>query len=373
MSTLILNRPVIAIAGSSGKTTTKEMIASILKTRWTIFKSVSNRNNRHATARHIRQINRTHRAVVLEFGMSWAGHLRKHCSMIQPNLAVITVVGQSHIGNFGGSLPRLIKAKSDLIRYMKPTGTLFLNADDPNTPLLLQAANGYRGRVYKVSLEGRGDYNASNIRWVQGGMRFSVELDGEPESFFIPIYGRHNIYNALFAIGVTRRLGFSTAEIRRGLRHFFRVGGRLNIYAIKPDARVIDDSFNANPNSVKAALEVLSHIGTGKNIAVLGGMYELGPLTRSGHISVGTYLSRQKVDLLFTFGDKARLIGEAAVRAGFDPFRVRHYTSRKLMHRDLVKEIGPETTILVKGSNVAHMVLTVNYLRHQRALKLENV
>lgn len=361
MRTLILNRPVIAVAGSSGKTTTKEMIASILSRRWLIFKSAGNHNNRHATARHMKMIRPAHRAVVLEFGMSYSGHLTKHCRMIKPNMAVVTMVGNAHIGNFGGSLDRLIRAKSEIISHMQPSGTLFLNADDANSRQMHTA--GFKGKIVKVSLNGHGDYNANRIHYTRTGMSFSCMVDGVEHVFRIPVYGRHNVYNALFAIAVARQLGFSPEDIRRGLKNYRNPGRRLMVYRPGQGVKVIDDTFNANPLAVKAAIDVLSHAGGGRNIAVLGSMLELGRQSPEGHRQVGRYVARRRVDYLYTFGQKAKQISDAAVASGFSGSRARHFVSREALHRELIGKIGPRTTVLIKGSNEMRMIETVRFLR----------
>ncbi|MGE5403503.1 MAG: Mur ligase family protein, partial [Candidatus Saccharibacteria bacterium] len=152
MATLILKRPVIAVTGSSGKTTTKEMIASVLGTRWQVFKSRENKNLFGDTRSYARQIRPFHRAVVLEYGMIYRGRIKRHCSYIQPNIGIITMVGSAHIGNMGG-LDGLIRAKSELIQHMNPYGTLLLNADNPNSRRLI--FGGFKGRVLRVGINNR--------------------------------------------------------------------------------------------------------------------------------------------------------------------------------------------------------------------------
>jgi UDP-N-acetylmuramoyl-tripeptide--D-alanyl-D-alanine ligase len=213
--TIVLKRPVIAVAGSSGKTTTKEMIASILKQKWLIYKSPGNKNNRKEIRGHVKRIEPRHRAIVLEFGMSARGHLTRSCQIIKPNMAIITMVGTSHIGNLGGSLSNLIRAKSELIKHMQQSGTLFLNADDKNSEQLL--SKNFLGRIIKVGIHNQADYRATHVAYSKGGMTFRVELGGNARNFFIPIYGKHNVYNALFAIAVAHTLGFSPEKIKAGL------------------------------------------------------------------------------------------------------------------------------------------------------------
>ncbi len=349
------------MAGSSGKTTTKEMTASILKQRWRVYKSGKNRNDRVHMRKHRSAIKSHHRAAVLEFGMHDRGNLRRSCRIIQPNMVILTMIGTAHIGNFGGSLKALIKAKSDIIQHMKPTGTLFINADDANSQNLIYG--NFNGQVIKVGIQNEAHYRASNISFTGRGMRFAVNLNGTAHQFFIPIPGEHNVYNALFAIAAADRLGFTPSQIKKGLAEYRRSPHRLRSYRLKKGTRLIDDTYNANPNSMKAALDVLANIGQGRNIAVLGNMSELGRYSITGHQEVGKHLADHRISGLFTYGTKARRIGTTAVVHGYPRSRVQHSSSRKRLHRRLRKVIGRGTTILVKGSHDQHMNKTVRFLK----------
>lgn len=359
--TIILKKPVIAVAGSSGKTTTKEMIHSILKQRWKVYKSQRNLNNRQNIREHVKHIKPHHRAVVLEFGMSWKGHLTQSCGIIKPNYAIITMVGTAHIGNFGGSLGNLIRAKSELIRHMQSNGTLFINADDKNSRSLRTGK--YHGKIVKIGIENEADYRAINIDYTEGGMTFQVALDGQLHDFFIPIYGEHNVYNALFAIALSHTLGFSPKEIDAGLRTYNRPAQRLRVYDLKRDITLIDDTFNANPHSVKAALDVLTTIGEDNNIAVLGSMAELGKYSKKGHVAVGEYAANKgNLSYIYTYGKGARQIAKAAIDAGFPPERIKQFEKRANLHHHLQNDLQPGATILVKGSHTMGMNKTVKYI-----------
>lgn len=363
MKTLVLKRPVIAVAGSSGKTTTKEMVASVLKRRWKIYKSTANRNNRQHLRQHAKKIRPSHRAVVLEYGMSARGHLRRSCKIIQPNITIITMVGTAHIGNVGGTVEGLIRAKSGIIFNMKQTGTLLLNADDVNSGQLNTGK--FNGTILYVGINNEADYQAVDVRYSRYGMKFRVGLHDIYHDFFIPIWGKHNVYNALFAIAVADHLGFSPRQIKIGLKAYRKPPRRLRVYRRKKRVRIIDDTFNANPNSVKAAIDVLSSIGKGRNIAVLGSMSELGRYSRRGHKEVGRYLADKNVTRLFTFGAKARVIGKEAISHGFSSQRVAHSSNRNTLHKRLKRTIISGSTVLVKGSHNLRMNKTVQFLRHR--------
>ncbi|NLB18573.1 MAG: UDP-N-acetylmuramoyl-tripeptide--D-alanyl-D-alanine ligase [Syntrophomonadaceae bacterium] len=364
MKQVVLKKPIIAVAGSSGKTTTKEMITSILKSRWKVYKSMYNRNNRKFMRIHAKSIRPFHKAAVLEFGMSGRGHLRQQCQIIKPNIAVITMVGTAHIGNFRGKLTSLIKAKSQLAQHMKRTGTLYLNADDINSKRL--RLKPFRGTIKTVSIKGKGDYTANEIRYTDKGMSFNVTLKGVSHNFFIPAYGVHNVYNALFSIAVTDGLGFNASDIKAGLRNYSKPHRRLVVYRTKNKARIIDDTFNANPNSMKAAIDVLSNLPGHPKILVLGSMSELGPYSKKGHQTVGKYVSGKGIDYLLTFGKSAQEVKTTAVRHGFPPNRAIHALNRKSLHRQIKTLVKPDALILVKGSNNTRMNKTVSYLRKDK-------
>lgn len=207
-------RPIIAVTGSAGKSTTKEMIASILKNRWNIYKSRANLNHYRATQKHKQKIKNWHQGIVLEYGMGGKGSITKHCNTIKPTIGVITNIGTAHVGYFGGKVTGIAREKSKLIKGMKQNGILLLNADDPNSRLL--DITGFTGKIVKIGYKQKADYFASNIQYVDKGMTFETNLDRKKYSFFIPIFGFHHISNALFAIAVSHQLGFNAEDIKKG-------------------------------------------------------------------------------------------------------------------------------------------------------------
>lgn len=356
-------RPVIAITGSAGKTTTKEMLASILKTRWNVFKSIGNMNFYNHTMKYKKQIMPQHRAVVLEYGMSGAGHIKRHCQVIKPNIGIITNIGTAHIGSFGGDIRKLAAAKSELILYMKQTGLLVLNRDDANSKLLI--TRDFKGKILYVGINQPANYRAKAVHYAPGGMSFKVPLNGRDEPFFIPIYGIHHVYNALAAIAVAHRLGFSPANMRLGLHRYQRPIRRLQVHRLSRGIVVIDDSYSANPNAAKAALDVLAHLGKGQKVAVLGTMLGMGRYSLKGHRDVGKHVASKPIHRLYTFGAAAKPMGTAAVEAGMAASSVRNFVNRSALHHQLRLVVRPQTVILVKGSHALNMKETVAYLLNQ--------
>ena len=294
--------------------------------------------------------------------MAYPGVITEHCSIIQPNIGIITNVGLAHIGNFQGDVAQLAAAKSELIVGTKQNGIFFVNADDPNTTLL--STGSFHGKIYTVGIHRKADYEAKQIAFTEEGMSFTCVLSGLEHAFHIPVHGEHNVYNALFAIGVAHQLGFSPEEIKGGLKKAKKPSHRLDIYRLKDGITVIDDTVHAHPPAMKAAIDVLSSLGKEKRIAVLGSMPELGDKIEEYHQEVGQYLATKDIHFLFTYGNISVHIGTGAVSSGFPASRVRHKTPlyRKVLHRELTELIEPGTTILVKGASRLDMFETVAFL-----------
>lgn len=365
--TLILSKPVIAITGSAGKTTTKEMIASILRTRWRIFASYRSFNQHTCSARNVKRIRPFHRAAVLEFGMGARGQIRKHCQFIRPNMGVVTNVGTAHIGNVGGSVRGIAQAKSELIKYMKQTGYLVTNADDLNSELL--ETKKFQGTIVTVGIKKKANFQAGNIRYEKSGMRFDIQLDKKLQSFYIPIYGEHNVYNALNAIAIAHKLGFTPEEIRSGLASYKRTPHRLNVFRYGRGLTLIDDSCSANPNAVRAALEVLNKIDGKTKVAVLGTMLAMGKYSSEAHGEVGKCVADTGIDYLYTYGKKAQLIALSAIRCGFPAKRIRMFETEEELRRAVLACLKPNTVILLKASHKIGLEKTVHYVKERAISK----
>ncbi|MEH7181052.1 UDP-N-acetylmuramoyl-tripeptide--D-alanyl-D-alanine ligase [Neobacillus vireti] len=353
-------RPTIAVTGSAGKTTTKSMIASVLRQKWNIYESRDYNNAFINTEKSAKRLRDFHQAVVVEFGIVYYGHIVKHCGFIRPNIGVITNIGTAHIGNFGGDIKNLAKAKSELIQNMDQTGIMLINVDDENSKHLL--IDSFEGSVIKVGINKRAHYRAIDVKYVEGGMSFRVKVKGRYAPFFIPIYGVHNIYNALFAIAIADLLGFTSEQIDKGLREYNKSKMRLVTHKLKGNITLIDDSFSANVHAMKAAIDVLDNVGgERKKIAILGGMKGLGVISKDAHWEIGTYAAEKKIDFIYTFGDDADLIANAAIAKGLDPGSV-IYFSNKLDLFKALDHLAEGTTILVKGARKMKMEDVVNYL-----------
>ncbi len=356
------DKPIIAITGSAGKTMVKTLTAAILRERWIVFEPNHYNNTFQKTEEHAKQINFTHRAAVLEYGMAFPGAITEHCKFIQPNMGIITNVGLAHIGNFEGKVELLAAAKSELIKGMNPTGTLFINADDENSKLL--HTHDFKGKIITVGIESHASYEARKIENSETGMTFVITLEGKEHLFFIPIFGKHNIYNALFAIAVSHQLGFLPSDMQTALKNMTTPEHRLNVIRLKNDITVIDDTVHSHPPAVKAAIDVLEDLGKKQKIAILGSMSELGEKQNEYHEDIGRYIASKNIDFLYTHGNISINMGIGAINAGFPANKVRHKTRlyRKVLLREVVALIEPGSTILVKGYSRLKMYEIVSYL-----------
>lgn len=359
MNPRILKIPTIAVTGSVGKTTTKEMIASVLNVKWNVLKTLNNRNQINHTKECANKVRFGHQSVVLEFAMGRKDAGKMHCNYIQPNISVITNVGAAHYGKLGNSIQSTAKYKSDLIKYMKPNGILLLNSDDKNSKLL--NTKKFKGKIITVGVNNKADYQASDVKFLDSGMTFQLILKHKKEKFFIPAFGIHNVINALFAIVVAHLLHFSPSEIRSGLKNFKIPDRRLTLLKLRSQSLLIDDTYNSNPESVKAAVDVFIELSKGKKkIVVLGSMLELGQRTNHWHKEIGEYLSKKNICIICTYGKEAKFINIGAVKTGHK--KAYHFLKRKKLHLWLKQNIQPSTAILIKGSNRMRMNETVNYI-----------
>lgn len=351
--------PIIAITGSAGKTTTKAFLASILSKKWNIFESKDYWNTTEHTKKHASEIQPSHQAVVLEYGMAYPGVITEHCSIIKPNISIVTNIGMAHVGNFDGDIKKVAHAKSELIHGMDQRGVLFINKDDPNSTYL--ETQKFKGKIISIGVKSNADYRAYDVNYVDNGMQFKMKLQGQEILFFIPILGEHHIYNALNAIAVADHLGVTPLDIKLGLL-FRKPPRRLTIYNCRDNITLLDDTVHSHPEGVRAAIDVLSNIGKHRNIAIIGQMRELGDLREEEYRKVGEYVCAREIDILITYGFRTDEIGTQAKVKGFPSGNVYHFTNKDKLHELLSKIIEKDDTILVKGASKTNMFDTVKFI-----------
>lgn len=353
------DKPIIAITGSAGKTTSKAFLGSILSKKWNVFESKDYWNTTEHTKKHSEEINDSHQAVVLEYGMAYPGIITNHCSIIQPNISIVTNIGLAHVGNFDGDVRKVAKAKSELIQGMDQQGLLILNKDDDNSNYLL--TDQFKGKILTTGIHTEADYRAYDIQYKENGMAFKMELQGQEIQLFIPILGEHHVYNALNAVAVADYLGFTPQEIKAGL-HFKKPPRRLTVYNCRDHITVIDDTVHSHPQGVRAALNVLTNVSNKRRVAIIGQMRELGDLREEEYRKLGEFIVEQGIDLLITYGFRTEEIGAAAIAKGMDSNKIYHFTNKDQLHALLEKIIEPHDTILVKGASKTNMFETVKFL-----------
>ncbi len=305
----------VGVTGSVGKTTTKDLIASVLSVRHKTYCTPGNHNSLVGMPMSLLETPLDTDWSVMEMGMSNFGEVERLSIAVEPEIAVITNIGSSHMEALG-SRENICRAKLEILCGLKSGGVLLLNGDEP----LLASVRGSSYRTAYVSLERRtADYYAKNIRVEPDGTRFDlVWKGGEEKDLFIHVVGRHNVYAALFAFAIGCMAGLSPREIRQGLLSYRPRGMRQNVQTLG-SYTLVEDCYNASPESVTAAIDVLDALrrGTSKRaIAVLGDMLDLGPDSPSMHRSVGQHLAHRGIDLLLTLGQGGAQIAVGALQGG---------------------------------------------------------
>lgn len=347
-TTLYLDVPTIGITGSFGKTTTKEITAALLSVKYDIFKSRRNFNTVRSTRRHVKQITDEHEAVVMEMTMGNKETGKNQCTLIQPNIGVITAVGHAHFENFT-SIHETVLSKSEMMKYMDPNGTLYLNYDDEYSQLI--DTKYFTGNIVQCGVSEGADYRATDIKFNQGGMEFYVRLNGVSEYMFSPILGEHNVINALFGIAIADKLGLTADEIREGLNTVKVQRGRLTLDRLEGNRSLLDDSGNANPVAMIAGLKVLNdYLESPRKVALLGDMAELGSYTREGHEKVGKALTDFNFDKVYLYGENSRWILYKAIETGFPEEKLIHFYDMELLIEEVTKNFEKDTALMLKAS-----------------------
>ena len=307
----------VGVTGSVGKTTTKEMIASVLSVDHKTFKTAGNHNSLVGMPLSMLEIPADTQWAVLEMGMSGFGEIERLSNTAEPEIAVITNIGSSHMEMLG-SRKNICRAKLEILSGLKNGGTLILNGDEP----LLAGIGGKNYRTIYVSLERENcDFFAKNIRVENGYTQFDLVWEqGTVKDLQINVMGRHNVYGALFAFAVGVTSGMAVENVRAGLLNFATGGLRQEITPCG-DMIFLEDCYNASPESMKAALEVLQTYckqTARRGVAVLGDMLELGTQSCEMHRSIGALVARMNIDCLVALGSLGKQIAHGARRAGMD-------------------------------------------------------
>lgn len=344
----------IAVTGSCGKTTTRALLQSVFQQAGPTLASVGSYNNHFGVPLTLFQLDHTYEYFISEIGANHMGEIANLVPLVQPDVAIITNIGPAHLEGFG-SLENTAKAKSEIYGGLVEGGVAIVNADDQFSDFLC-SVNTQR-RVVTFGIDHAADIMAAHVSLdVSGRPTFTLNLPGECCEVTLQLLGLHNVYNALAAAAAGFSLGLSVDQIKKGLEQAQSEQKRLNEYQILKNVTLIDDSYNANPLSTRAAIETLSH-RSGQRILVLGDMLELGDEAVKMHGDVGTHAKAQGIDMLYCFGELSRYAAESFGTGAF------HFQSREALIKSLRSQLTPGQIILVKGSNSMRMFDVVEALR----------
>ena len=333
--------PIVGITGSVGKTTAKEMVAQALTAKYNVHKTAGNQNSQVGVPVTVCGLRKEHTAAVVEMGVSMPGEMARISAVVKPTCAVMTNIGVSHI-EYMKSRENILAEKARIADHLPEDGALFVNGDDDLLPSLKQTA---KYKVVTFGLSAQCDWRASSLREADKGTFFTCEgPGGERQELFVPAAGQHNVRNALAAMAVARYLKVPAEDAARAIGAYKAPAMRQQIEEVK-GLTIIDDSYNASPDSMRSALDVLaSRKNTGKKAAVLADMLELGDFAREGHFSVGKYAREKGVEFLAAIGPLSKEIA-----AGYGPGA--HWFATNQEAAAFLKEaLQPGDAVLVKGS-----------------------
>lgn len=353
----LFNVKVVGITGSVGKTTTKDMIATVLEEKYKVLKTQGNFNNEIGLPKTIFNLRDDHEIAVLEMGMNSFGEIRRLSKIAKPDIAVITNVGVSHIENLG-SREGILQAKSEIFEYLKKDGVAVLNADNDMIATL-------RGKLdfetVWFGMENKNNFYAENIAPMGlEGIKCTIVCKDEKADLAIPTPGEHMVLNALSAAAVGKILGLSMEQIKRGIENFVPTAMRMAVIKTDFGLTLINDVYNANPVSMKAAIDVLCS-EKGRTVAIMGDMFELGDFAPSLHYEVGKYAAKKGVLLSICIGENGAKIYDGVKENGGNA--IYFQTQDEFLQSNLKDIFTSGDTILIKASRGMHFEKTAEKLQ----------
>ena len=351
--------PMIVITGSNGKTTTKDLTASVLSAKLPVLKTQGNFNNEIGLPLTLLNMNEAHRAAVVEIGMRGLGQIRALAPIAAPTIGIVTNVGETHM-ELLGSIENIARAKAELVEAVPAGGTVILNNDNEYTAAMKNKANN-DVKVVTFGIDTEADIKAFEITGTASETRFKCRLgqNGDIAEFVLPMVGRHNISNALAAIAAGCELGLNAQEIQSGLRALKISGMRFETKRLG-EYNIINDAYNASPMSMEAAINTLAEVAEGRYITVLGDMLELGDVSAAAHKRVGGLVAKSGAAALIAYGTMGKEIANGAVEGGMK--NVFHVDSHQQAATKLKELLQPNDTVLFKGSRGMAMEKIIDLL-----------
>ena len=352
--------PVIGITGSVGKTSTKDIIASVMSKKYNVYKTQGNYNNHIGVPLTILGL-KDHNAAVIEMGMNHFGEISKLTRIARPTMSVITNIGTSHIGELG-SRENILKAKLEILEGMKKDAPLIINNDNDILHNWFMVNKNTR-KIITFGIENESDVMAKNIVSDDNGSKFTVSINGKDYEATINVGGKHFVINSLSAICVGLQNGIEIEKIIEGIKEFELTKRRMELIEGTNNSKIINDSYNASYDSMKAAIEYLGEIKSNKKIAVLGDMFELGKYEKELHEKVGEEIFKNNIDILVTVGERAKHIANRAKILGMNDKNIFSFDTKEEAIDKLKNIIVGGDYILVKASNAMHFDEIVNAIK----------
>ena len=343
------NIPVVGITGSVGKTSTKDIIASVMSKKFNVLKTLGNYNNQIGLPLTILRL-KDENAMVIEMGMNQLREISNLTKIAKPTVAVITNVGTAHIGNLG-SRENILKAKLEILEGLEENGILVINNDNDMLNKWNRENKNKSFKVITFGMENKSNIMPYDVQLSENGSTYKIDIEGKTYNVNISVGGNHFVLNSLCAIAIGRIFNIKMEDILDGIANFELTKRRMQVEKNKQGITIINDCYNANYDSMKAGIEYLAKINAKNKIAVLGDMLELGNFAKELHERVGKEVAKNNIDVLITVGDLSKYIASEAERMGLSDKNIFCYKTNKEAIKK-IKEISKEgDAILLKASN----------------------
>lgn len=350
--------PVVAITGSVGKTSTKDIIASVVSKKYNVLKTEGNLNNQIGLPLTLLQL-KDHTAVVLEMGMGNLGEISNLSKTAEPTCAVITNVGTAHIGNLG-SRENILKAKLEILDGLRENGKLIINNDNDLLHKYYKETN--LNKILTFGIDENSSLMPKNITFNTNDSCYSVDINNEIFNVRVPVGGKAFVYNSLAAILVGLELNIPISDIISGIESFSLTKNRMEIHHTKSNVTIVNDAYNASLDSMKSSLEYLQNSPNPRKIAVLGDMLELGEFSKTLHENVAEEVVKDKIDILITIGKESKYVYEKAINLGFSRSNAFWFNNNLDAISKIKSILKPQDIVLLKASHGMNFIEIFNEL-----------